>query len=72
LSPLCAPEEHDRAMGFVQGMTHFMLISAGKAMKDAKFDMSESRKFSSPVYDLILDLVGRILAQDPKLTARYR
>lgn len=64
---VCGPDEHDRAMGVVQGMTHFMLISAGMAMRDLNFDLSKSRKFSSPVYDLILDLVGRILAQDPHL-----
>jgi prephenate dehydrogenase len=64
---VCKPEEHDEAMGVVQGMTHFMLISAGMAMDDLKFDLEQSRRFSSPVYDLILDLVGRILAQDPHL-----
>lgn len=69
---LCSPEEHDSAMGIVQGLTHFMLISAGMALKDLDFDLQKSRKFSSPVYDLILDVVGRILGQDPKLYAEIQ
>ncbi len=64
---VCTPEEHDKAMGVVQGMTHFMLISAGITMKDLDFDMTSSKNFSSPVYGLIIDLIGRILGQDPKL-----
>jgi prephenate dehydrogenase len=64
---ICTPEEHDSAMGVVQGMTHFMLISAGIALKDLDFDLEETKDFSSPVYQLALDLVGRILGQDPKL-----
>jgi prephenate dehydrogenase len=69
---VCTPEEHDNAMGVVQGMTHFMLISAGMAMRDIDFDLAGSRKFSSPVYDLIIDLIGRILGQDPKLYAEIQ
>lgn len=64
---ICTPEEHDKAMGVVQGMTHFMLISAGMTMRDLGFDLKETKDFSSPVYQLVLDLVGRILGQDPKL-----
>jgi len=69
---VCTPEEHDAAMGVVQGMTHFMLISAGMAMEDLKFDLQKSREFSSPIYNLILDIIGRILAQDPKLYAEIQ
>lgn len=69
---ICTPEEHDKAMGVVQGMTHFMLISAGMAMRDLDFDLKKSREFSSPVYDLILDIIGRILAQDPRLYAEIQ
>jgi len=64
---LATPEEHDEIMGVVQSLTHLMLFSAGKTLKDLKTDMGMSRKFASPVYNLILDLVGRILAQDPKM-----
>ncbi len=68
----CTPEEHDRAMGIVQGMTHFMLISAGMTMKDLDFDLKKTEGFSSPVYTLVFDMVGRILAQDPSLYAEIQ
>lgn len=61
------PEEHDKVMSVVQGMTHFMLFSAGKAMRELDFNVVDSQKFSSPVYQLILDLVGRIHAQNPEM-----
>ncbi|MBN2517820.1 MAG: prephenate dehydrogenase/arogenate dehydrogenase family protein [Candidatus Altiarchaeota archaeon] len=64
---LATPEEHDEFMGVVQGMTHFMLFSAGKTLEELDFDPVSSKKFSSPVYQLLLDLIGRILAQDPAL-----
>jgi len=67
LVTVCTPEEHDKVMGVVQGLSHFMLFSAGKALKDLKVDMKKSREMSSPVYQLILDLVGRLLAQDPSM-----
>ncbi len=68
----CAPEEHDRAMSLVQGMTHFMLISAGMAARDMGFKLDDTKGFSSPVYQLVLDLIGRILGQDPKLYAEIQ
>ena len=68
----CAPEEHDRAMGMVQGMTHFMLISAGMTARDMGFKLDDTKGFSSPVYQLVLDLIGRILGQDPKLYAEIQ
>jgi len=64
---VATPEEHDEIMGVVQGMTHFMLFSAGKTLRDLDFDLGKSKRFASPVYQLILDLVGRILAQDPSM-----
>ena len=63
----CSPEEHDKAMGVIQGMTHFMLISAGMTMRDLGFDLQKTKELSSPVYALVMDLVGRILGQDPRL-----
>ncbi|MFH0860554.1 MAG: prephenate dehydrogenase [Candidatus Altiarchaeota archaeon] len=66
------PEEHDRIMAVVQGLTHFSYISFAKALKDLNFDIKKSRKFSSPVYELMLDMVGRIIGQDPHLYAEIQ
>ncbi|NJD77233.1 MAG: prephenate dehydrogenase [Candidatus Methanoperedens sp.] len=61
--------QHDRMMAVVQGLTHFALISIGSAFRELEFDVANSRRFMSPMYDIMLDLVGRILAQNPYLYA---
>jgi len=66
------PEEHDRVMGVVQGLTHFAYISVGKALVDMDIDVKRSRDFSSPVYDLMLDMIGRIIGQNPHLYAEIQ
>jgi prephenate dehydrogenase len=63
------PREHDHVMAVVQGLTHFAYISIGKTLADMDFDVKESRKFSSPIYELMLDMVGRIIGQSPELYA---
>ncbi|KAF5413628.1 MAG: hypothetical protein C5S43_00070 [Candidatus Methanocomedens sp.] len=56
-------------MAVVQGLTHFAYISIGCAMAELDFDVSRSRRFMSPVYEIMVDFVGRILAQNPYLYA---
>jgi len=63
------PEEHDKVISVVQGLTHFTYISVGKTLKDIDFDIKKSRKFASPIYELMLDMIGRIIGQDPHLYA---
>jgi len=63
------PVEHDRIMAVVQGLTHFAYISIGKTLQELDLDVKESRKFSSPIYELMLDIVGRIIGQNPELYA---
>jgi len=66
------PKEHDRNMAVVQGLTHFAYISIGKTLEQLNFNVKESRKISSPIYELMLDMVGRIIGQDPKLYAEIQ
>ena len=63
------PSEHDHVMAVVQGLTHFNYIAVGKTLEKLDFDIKESRKFSSPIYDLMLDMIGRIIGQNPELYA---
>ena len=63
------PEEHDRIMGVVQGLTHFAYISLAYTLKDLGVDVKHSRKFASPVYELMLDFIARIVGQSPGLYA---
>lgn len=61
------PEIHDRMMSVVQGLTHFAYISIAATLKRLEVDLKESRKFSSPIYSLMLDMIARIVAQNPYL-----
>jgi prephenate dehydrogenase len=61
--------EHDKMMSVVQGLTHFAYISIGAVLCELEFDVARSRRFMSPMYDIMLDLVGRILEQNPYLYA---
>jgi prephenate dehydrogenase len=61
--------EHDKMMSVVQGLTHFAYISIGAVLQELEFDVARSRRFMSPMYDIMLDLVGRILEQNPYLYA---
>lgn len=61
------PQIHDRMMSVVQGLTHFAYISIAATLKRLQVDVKESRKFASPVYNLMLDMIARIVAQNPYL-----
>jgi len=62
-------EEHDEIMAVVQALTHFAYIGIGSALRTLDFDVQRSRRFMSPVYEIMLDFVGRILDQSPELYA---
>ncbi len=63
------PEEHDRIMGVVQGLTHFAYIAAASTLKELNIDVRYSKNFASPIYELMLDLIARIVGQSPQLYA---
>ncbi|AEF95668.1 prephenate dehydrogenase [Methanotorris igneus] len=63
------PEEHDRIMGVVQGLTHFAYISLGATLKELGVNIKESRKYASPIYELMIYIIGRIIGQNPYLYA---
>lgn len=62
-----SPGNHDRMMSIVQGLTHFSYISIAATIEKLGIDIKESRKFASPVYSLMLDMIARIVAQNPYL-----
>ena len=66
------PDSHDRMMAVVQGLTHFQAISAAHCMADMNFQPAESLESASPVYRLRLAMIGRILAQSPRLYAEIQ
>jgi len=64
--------EHDEILGVIQGLTHFILFSLGITLRELDFDIGRSRKFMSPMYELIIDFMGRLLHQDPHLYAQIQ
>ncbi len=61
------PEIHDQMMSVVQGLTHLAYISIATTIERLNVDIKESRKFASPIYDLMMDMIARIVAQNPYL-----
>jgi prephenate dehydrogenase len=66
------PEAHDKMMAVVQGLTHFQAIAAAHCMEALGFDPGSSLESASPVYRLRLAMIGRILAQNPRLYAEIQ
>jgi prephenate dehydrogenase len=62
-------KEHDEVMAVIQGLIHFVYIAIGKTLRELDFDVEASRRFMSPMCEITMDLVGRILAQDHHLYA---
>jgi prephenate dehydrogenase len=59
------PQIHDQMMSIVQGLTHFAYISIAVTLERLQVDVKMSRKFASPVYSLMLDMIARIVSQNP-------
>jgi len=64
---ITSPQNHDKMMSVVQGLTHFAYIGIAATIERLNIDVRESRKFASPVYGLMVDMIARIVAQNPYL-----
>lgn len=64
---ISTPEEHDKIMSVVQGITHFSYISIASTIKKLNISAKKSREFASPIYSLMLDMISRIVSQNPYL-----
>ena len=63
-----SPEKHDFMMSIVQVLTHFSFISTASAIEKLRVDISETEDYESPIYNLMIDLIARIVSQNPYLT----
>jgi prephenate dehydrogenase len=66
---MTTPEEHDRMMAVVQGLTHYVTLCMADSIRRLGLDIEATKEFTSPVYQIELSLVGRLLSQDPGLYA---
>ncbi len=70
-----SPEDHDKVMAVVQCLTHAILWAAGGALPRLLEELDpelDPETVASPVYRLLLDTVGRIVGQDPRLYAEIQ
>ena len=64
---MATPEEHDRKMAIVQGLTHFLYIGWGRAIERLGVDLKELDAYRTPVFGITETMAGRVLAQNPEL-----
>lgn len=62
-----APREHDEAMAFIQGLTHFLNIAFASTLKSRAADLDALLRICSPVYRVFFAMLCRILSGDPEL-----
>jgi len=62
-------KEHDEVMDLVQGVRHFATFAFGRFLSRRQVNLDRTLEFSSPIYRLELEMVGRLFAQDARLYA---
>lgn len=60
--------KHDYMMSIVQVLTHFSYISTASAIEKLKVNIKDTEDFESPIYNLMIDMIARIVSQNPYLT----
>ena len=60
-------ESHDRAMAFIQGLTHFINITFARTLQTQQANLEEILKVCSPVYQVLFSILCRILGGDAHL-----
>lgn len=66
---ITTPEAHDRMMAVVQGLTHFVTLCMADSLRRLGIGIGKTEAFTSPVYQIELSLMGRLLSQDAALYA---
>ncbi len=61
------PQEHDQAMAFIQGLTHFLNIAFAGTLRTAGVDLQKLLQVCSPVYRIFFAMLCRILSGDAEL-----
>jgi len=64
-----SPEAHDKSSAMVQGIPHAQSLIGVDAMRRLGADIKDAYSMSSPIYEIRLGMMGRLLAQDPRLYA---
>jgi prephenate dehydrogenase len=62
-----APQEHDEAMAFIQGLTHFINIVFARTLQTRQAHLERILQVCSPVYQVLFAILCRILSGEAKL-----
>ena len=63
------PENHDEMMAIIQGLNHLNTITMGLALRETGVDLTELKKFSTPIFDTKLAIIEKIFTNNPQLYA---
>ena len=63
------PVTHDRNMAVVQGLTHLLTVCMARTLQKMNMPPDEVISYSTPVFRLNINLIGRLFSQDPGLYA---
>lgn len=61
------PVAHDRAMAVVQGLVHFATLAVADTIRQSGCSLPEIQAVMSPVYQIEMGIICRILGQSPAL-----
>jgi prephenate dehydrogenase len=67
-----SPEEHDRLMSLVQGLTHFTLISLGTTFRRLHADINCMETLATPTFRAVYDQVYHLVNQNFPLYAHIQ
>ncbi|NLV25621.1 MAG: prephenate dehydrogenase/arogenate dehydrogenase family protein [Methanomicrobiales archaeon] len=66
---LTSPDDHDKMMAVIQGLTHFKAILLAGTMRRLGISPADTEVYMSPVYRIETGIAGRLLSQNPELYA---
>jgi prephenate dehydrogenase len=69
---ITSPEEHDRLMSLVQGLTHFTLISLGTTFRRLEADINSMGNLATPTFRAVYDQVYHLVNQNFPLYAHIQ
>jgi len=69
---ITTPEEHDRLMSLVQGLTHFTLITLGTTFRRLDADINRMETLATPTFRAVYDQVYHLVNQNFPLYAHIQ
>ncbi len=69
---ITTPEEHDRLMSLVQGLTHFTLITLGTTFRRLHADINRMETLATPTFRAVYDQVYHLVNQNFPLYAHIQ